>query len=149
MQGITLNDIINQSKFTDNKREIVLSAIRRIDSDFQPIYTSPQLMYNNCLLDSLNRNIQPVEKTDFPVLYSRIDLKFLYLFHFSSQESGSEILNEKRNFTLDEYQRMFNGQLEVELKGVVKVKSIEKFREGDANVLLYVSSKKKSCPSIN
>lgn len=34
---------------------------------------------------------------------------------------------------------MFNEQLQVELNGTIKVKSIEKFNEVDANVLLYVS----------
>lgn len=55
------------------------------------------------------------------------------------QENGSEILNEKRNFTNDEYQRMFKEQLQVERIGTVKIKSIEKFNDEDRNVLIYVS----------
>lgn len=54
--------------------------------------------------------------------------------------SGSEILNGgKRTITEDEYQQMFNDQLEIELKGTIEIKSIEKFNEDDADVLLYVS----------
>lgn len=64
----------------------------------------------------------------------------MFVIHVSVlQEIGSQILNEKRNFTPDEYQQMFNQQLQVELTGSVKIKSIEKFSPGDDNVLLYVS----------
>lgn len=60
-------------------------------------------------------------------------------FMFSLQESGCEILNDKRNFTLEEYRQMFKEQLQVELNGTVKIKSIEKISDDDVNVLLYVS----------
>lgn len=75
LQGIGLNDIINYSKFTSNKRDIVLKQIQRIDPEFKAIYTPPQLMYNNCLLDSLNKNIQPIEQPASPVIYSRINYR--------------------------------------------------------------------------
>lgn len=69
LQGVSLNDIINNSKFTGNKREIVVSGIQRLDPQFKPIYTPPELKYKNCLLDSLNENIRPIEQSDYlPVM---------------------------------------------------------------------------------
>ncbi|KAJ6633382.1 DNA-directed RNA polymerase, mitochondrial [Pseudolycoriella hygida] len=117
--GISLNDIVDLSKFTGDKREIVIETIRKIEPEFEPIYTPPELKYNNCLVDALNEHVQPIDATDFPT-------------------SGCEILNDKRNFTQEEYQQMLTEQLQVERNGTVKVRSIQKFNE-NADVLDYVS----------
>lgn len=60
--------------------------------------------------------------------------------YFSLQQYGCEILNEKRNFTVAEYQRMFEEQLQIERNGTIKIKSIAKFANVDNNTLYYVSS---------
>ncbi|XP_037024700.1 DNA-directed RNA polymerase, mitochondrial isoform X1 [Bradysia coprophila] len=118
--GVSLNDIMDLSTFTDNKREIVVEVIQRLDPAFRPIYTPPDIMYNNCLLDAMNKDIQPVEDKDFP-------------------QNRSVIKDEKRNFTVEEYQRMFDEQLEIERNGSVKIKSIAKFDTVDDNILYYRS----------
>lgn len=64
----------------------------------------------------------------------------MFILYVSLQQKGSEIFSEKRNFTPSEYQQMFNEQLQIELNGAIKINSIEKFNEEDADVLLYVSS---------
>lgn len=132
-----MNDIIDCSTFTYNKREIVIKAIRRLDPEFQPVYTAPELKYKNCLLDSLNENVQPIEQNDFPVM--NVNKKLILNLNVSLQSNGSEILNDRRSFSLDDYQRMFDEQLAVELAGSVKIKSIEKFNDVNSDVLLYVS----------
>lgn len=58
---------MNLSTFTEDKREIVLNAIQQLDSTFCPIYTPPELTYNNSLLNGMNKNIQSIEDKDFPV----------------------------------------------------------------------------------
>ncbi|KAG4072661.1 hypothetical protein HA402_004750 [Bradysia odoriphaga] len=118
--GVSLNDIMNLSKFTDDKREIVVEVIKRLDPSFRPIYTPPDIMYNNGLLDAMNKDIQPIEDKDFP-------------------QNRSVITDEKRNFTVEEYQRMFDEQLEIERNGTIKIKSIAKFDKVDDNVLYYRS----------
>lgn len=60
---------MNDSTFTGDKREIVVNAIRRIDPEFRPKYTPPDITYKNCLLDALNNNIQSLERNDFPVIF--------------------------------------------------------------------------------
>lgn len=133
----------------------MVKVIQRIDPEFQPVYTPPELKYKNRLLDSLNENIQSVHTDkDFPVIENKkLKLKkenFAILQCASVlQESGFQILNEKRNFSKDEYQRMFNEQLQVELTGTVKIKSIEKFNDEDPNVLLYVSSTHTQSQKLN
>lgn len=54
---------MDKSKFTADKREIVLDAIHRIDPDFKPIYTAPILIYNNKLVDALNKDVRPADET--------------------------------------------------------------------------------------
>lgn len=62
LQGILLNDIVNRSKFVSDQREIVLAAIRRIEPQFEPIYTPPKALYNNDLVNHLNQYIKPIEE---------------------------------------------------------------------------------------
>ncbi|KAG4077220.1 hypothetical protein HA402_005275 [Bradysia odoriphaga] len=120
--GVSLNDIMNLSIFTDDKREIVAEVIQRLDPEFRPIYTPPDIMYNNGLLDAMNKDVQSIEDKDFP-------------------HNRSVIMDEKRNFTVEEYQRMFDEQLEIERNGTIKIKSIAKFDkvDDDDNILYYRS----------
>lgn len=59
-QGITMNDILNKSKFITDQRERVLNALYRIDCRFKPVYDVPTLTYTNPMLESLNQNVAPV-----------------------------------------------------------------------------------------
>lgn len=61
-QQITMNDILDKSKFVSDQREFVLNALYRIDCHFKPKYTAPVLIYTNPLLESLNENIAPIEQ---------------------------------------------------------------------------------------
>lgn len=60
-QQITLNDILDKSQFVVDQREMVFAALKRIQPDFQPKYTEPELNYVNPMLKRLNRHIAPVE----------------------------------------------------------------------------------------
>lgn len=61
LKGISLNDIMDKSKFIRDQREFVLCAIRRIQSNFIPKYTPPDLSYSNNLLETLNENIFSID----------------------------------------------------------------------------------------
>ncbi|KAG6451382.1 hypothetical protein O3G_MSEX007099 [Manduca sexta] len=52
-KGISLNDLLDKSKFLYDQREVVLKAIRRIQPGFEPQYTPPVLDYVCPLLDKL------------------------------------------------------------------------------------------------
>lgn len=52
-QGITVNDLLDKSKFLYDQRETVLRAIQRLDPNFEPQYTPPLLDYNCPLLEKL------------------------------------------------------------------------------------------------
>ncbi|RVE47325.1 hypothetical protein evm_008006 [Chilo suppressalis] len=52
-KGITLNDILDKSKFLYDQREQVISAVRKIDPDFEPQYTPPVLDYDCPLMEKL------------------------------------------------------------------------------------------------
>lgn len=84
-QGITMNDILNKSKFVTDQRERVLNAFYRIDCRFKPIYDAPVLTYSNPMLGSLNQNIAPVNEELNNVSHHSIhcaDLHFYYYFRF-------------------------------------------------------------------
>lgn len=53
LQNITLNDLLDKTKFLYDQREVVLKAIHRIQPDFQPQYTPPILDYNCPLLEKI------------------------------------------------------------------------------------------------
>ncbi|XP_063699964.1 DNA-directed RNA polymerase, mitochondrial isoform X2 [Culicoides brevitarsis] len=108
--GIDPNMIMNKTKFTYDKREIVQSAIQAVLPDFQPSYTPPHFYYNNVLLDHLNEQVIDVA-TKVP-RDAKID--------------GSEVMEPKRGFTYDELMAFANEQLEIEMAGYVKIKNIAK-----------------------
>lgn len=121
-RNISLNDILDTSVFIKNQREIVLKVAQIIDPQFEPVYTPPEITYNNELLDDLNRNVQP---SNFDVTQCNTKLK------------GSEIMNCKEGFTRDQYFEFGKEQLQNELNGYVTVKSIENFPEPTPIVLHY------------
>ncbi|CAH0725565.1 unnamed protein product, partial [Brenthis ino] len=52
-KNITLNDLLDKSKFLYDQQEIVLKSIRRLEPNFEPHYTPPLLDYNCPLLETL------------------------------------------------------------------------------------------------
>lgn len=119
---ITLNDIMDKSQFVGDQREMVLDTIQKIFPEFQPIYTPPILKYSNELVNSLNKNVRPVE-------YDLSKLK--------NADKGSEIMNAKRGFSKKKLEELAREQLSVELESVITVKSIAKFAEPTETVLHY------------
>ncbi|KAI5638464.1 DNA-directed RNA polymerase, mitochondrial [Phthorimaea operculella] len=111
-QNITLNDLLDKSKFLYDQREVVLNAIRRIDPDFEPSYTPPVLNYDCPLLDTLKLN-----ETD-----NRKGL-------LSSPAEGL--------VSLEEMLQKGKKQLEVEIKGDIEVQNIDVKDEATTNVKFY------------
>lgn len=61
IKGISLNDIMDKSKFIRDQRDYVLCAIRRIQASFKPEYTPPELAYSNKLVETLNEHIYSID----------------------------------------------------------------------------------------
>lgn len=51
---------MDEAIFVRDQREATLKAIHEIEPTFEPVYTAPQLIYSNHLVDSLNSNIKPI-----------------------------------------------------------------------------------------
>lgn len=54
---------MDKSTFIRDQRIFVLQAIHRVQPEFSPVYTPPQLGYTNALLDTLDKNVLPIEIT--------------------------------------------------------------------------------------
>lgn len=52
---------MDKSIFTNDKREMVTNAIKRIEPKFLTKYTPPILTYNNELVNNLNHSIKQIE----------------------------------------------------------------------------------------
>ncbi|XP_072944627.1 DNA-directed RNA polymerase, mitochondrial [Epargyreus clarus] len=52
-KGISLNDLLDKTKFQYDQQEMVLRAVRRLQPDFEPQYTPPLLDYDCPLLEDL------------------------------------------------------------------------------------------------
>ncbi|XP_046738302.1 DNA-directed RNA polymerase, mitochondrial [Diprion similis] len=52
---ISFNDLLNQSDFVKDQREMVLRGIRLLNPNFEPIYTPPNTNYENHLLDEVSK----------------------------------------------------------------------------------------------
>lgn len=61
-QNITLNDIMADTKFVGDQREIVLGAIRMLQPDFVPVYKPPATYYENVLMNQLNEHLRPLSE---------------------------------------------------------------------------------------
>uniref|UniRef100_A0A1Q3FEP1 DNA-directed RNA polymerase n=1 Tax=Culex tarsalis TaxID=7177 RepID=A0A1Q3FEP1_CULTA len=120
-KGLTMNDIMDRSKFTHDQRETVLGLFREMSPGFSPGYTAPALHYNNHLLNALNEHVLPIDG------------------QISGGESttGSEIMASKAGFTREQLEEFSKAQVELELKGHLTVKSIQKFAEPTETVKTY------------
>lgn len=68
---------MDKSTFIRDQRTSVLQAIHRIQPEFSPVYTPPQLGYTNALLDALNKDVLPIEMTPSEMVCSSSIRKFL------------------------------------------------------------------------
>lgn len=127
--GLTMNDILDRSKFTHDQRDVVLALLRSLEPSFEPAYRPPILTYNNHLVDALNEHVLPIGAAK-PAASDAS----------SEPVPGAEIMNSKAGFTREQLQEMMQQQVELELKGHLTVKSIEKFPEPTEQVLQYVST---------
>lgn len=57
-----MNDIMDKSTFSGDQRSFVLEAIRRHKPDFEPVYTPPNVEYDNELLNFMNANLRNIEE---------------------------------------------------------------------------------------
>lgn len=74
-----MNNIIDNATFVRDQRENVIAAIRRIQSDFHPVYTPPQLHYSNKLLTAHNTGIQPIGKTPYEMVWPSQHRQFEFI----------------------------------------------------------------------
>lgn len=108
---ISLNDLIDKSIFLSDQRDVVLHAIRLIEPTFEPIYTPPNITYNNKLLNQLNKNVlSPDMRVEEVVGIKKIE-------------------GRVRHFKKKDMEKLAKEQLENELTGFVTVNSIQKFPE--------------------
>lgn len=107
--GYDLDTIMNRTKFVNDKREIVLSAIQIVFPEFMPKYTPPTFFYKNPLVDRLNEHVIAIDEQ---IPHEKI--------------CGCEIMEPKRGFTKEELVKCAKEQLEIELNGYVSVKNISK-----------------------
>lgn len=120
---ISSKDIMDKTIFVKDQREMVLHAIRRVNPDFIPEYTKPELLYNNHLVNSLNEHVQPIEYDPIKNLDAKL--------------SGSEIMDSKKGFSRDDLEKWGREQLLNELNGEITIKSILKYPEPTPKVLSY------------
>ncbi|XP_014294604.1 DNA-directed RNA polymerase, mitochondrial [Halyomorpha halys] len=95
-EGISCNDIFEQTKWKLDSREVVLSAIRAVQPQFTPKVKMPDTEYNCTLINHLN------EKPEKLV-------------------SPAESI-----FSVEQLNNLYKEQLEMEKKTIVRVQSIEK-----------------------
>lgn len=115
------NAIVDQSVFLKDQRESVIEAIRLAFPTFKPVYTPPNILYDNEILNALNENIKPLDYDPIKNLEQKLP--------------GSEIMNSKQGFQREELEGFAREQLENELKGFISIKSIQKFPEPTPSVL--------------
>ncbi|XP_001654145.2 DNA-directed RNA polymerase, mitochondrial isoform X2 [Aedes aegypti] len=121
-KGYTMDTVLNQSKFVRDQRETVLNLFNQLKPGFRPVYTPPKLLYGNHLLNSLNEYVRPIDTT---------------AANKSDVQVGTEIMNPKAGFTRDQLEKFSKAQVELELKGHLTVKSIQKFPEANDTVKQY------------
>ncbi|CAK1555600.1 unnamed protein product [Leptosia nina] len=96
-RGISLNDLLDKSKFLFDQRETVLEAIRLIEPNFEPKYTLPPLDYDCPLLDRIK-----LDKVD-----NRKGL-------FTSPAEGLLTLDELKAIGKEQIQMEIDSEIEVE-----------------------------------
>ncbi|XP_028178400.1 DNA-directed RNA polymerase, mitochondrial [Ostrinia furnacalis] len=110
-KGMTLNDLLDKSKFLYDQREVVLAAVRRLDPGFVPQYTPPVLDYNCPLLEEIK--LEHVEE--------RLGLL----------KSPAEGL-----LSVEEVIQKGKEQMQVEIKGDIEVSNIDIKDEASPHVKL-------------
>ncbi|CAG9564536.1 unnamed protein product [Danaus chrysippus] len=111
-KGMTLNDLLDQSKFLYDQREVVLKAVRRLEPNFEPHYTPPILDHECSLLEDLK-----LDK-----VHNRMGL-------LTSPAKGL--------MTLEQLREKGREQLDMEINGEVEVHNISLKEEASKEVLLY------------
>ncbi|XP_045774865.1 DNA-directed RNA polymerase, mitochondrial isoform X2 [Maniola jurtina] len=113
-KGLTLNDLLDKTKFLQNQREVVLKAVRRLDPHFEPVYTPPALDYDCPLLENIK--LENVE--------NRKGL-------LTSPASGLLSLEDLRLKGKEQLAMEISGEIEVQNIAVKDetTKSVEKYRE--------------------
>lgn len=125
---------MDKSTFIKDQRIFVLGAIRRIQPDFTPVYTPPQLAYSNKLVESLNENIHSIDQTPSEIVSN---------FFFSSRnfflntspiktfvtlqlklKTEYSISKPRHDFTETEVNERIAEQIKNESDGYVRVKSV-------------------------
>ena len=113
-QNITLNDLLDKTKFLYDQREVVLQAIHRLQPDFQPHYTPPVLDYKCPLLD-------------------KITLDHVENRHGLLTSPAGDLLS------LEEMIQKGKEQLNIEIKGEVEIQNIGVKDEQSESVKFCVS----------
>ncbi|KXJ71689.1 hypothetical protein RP20_CCG019929 [Aedes albopictus] len=122
-KGYTMDAVLDRSKFIRDQRETVQSLFDELTPGFKPNYTVPPFLYNNHLLNTLNENVRPIG--------TNLNIEG------DGNVIGSEIMNPKAGFTRDQLEEFSKAQVELELKGHLTVKSIQKFPEANSTVKQY------------
>lgn len=120
---ISTNDIVTKTIFVKDQRDMVLHAIRMIDSDFMPSHSAPDILYANHLVKDLNVNVQPIEYDAMANLNNRCE--------------GAEIMDGKKGFKREDLEKWGREQLLNELNGEITIKSIIAYPEPTPKVLAY------------
>ncbi|KAJ0174512.1 hypothetical protein K1T71_009620 [Dendrolimus kikuchii] len=108
-KGVSLNDLLDKTKFLFDQREVVLKAIRRLEANFTPFYTPPTLDYDCTLLNQL-----------------KLDA--------GQDKSGLRHSPAEGLLGLEEILQKGKEQLEIEIKGEIKVKNIDVKNEDSETV---------------
>lgn len=118
----TFDGIMNKAVFVKNQRENVLTAIRRIEPDYEPYFHCPDILYNNTFVNKLNENVMNISYN--PLTSNEIC-------------KGSEIMDSKKGFTKEELDAWTQEQILNELNGEVLIKSCLNYPKPTTQVLQY------------
>ncbi|XP_055642292.1 DNA-directed RNA polymerase, mitochondrial [Toxorhynchites rutilus septentrionalis] len=123
-KGISMNDVLDHSKFVHDQREIVVGLFRVLQPGFEPKYTAPVLHYCNHLLNPLNEHVRPIDNERG---------------RNTSSESfvGCEIMNSKAGVSREQLEQFGKEQIELELNRHLVVKSVKKFPKQTESVKFY------------
>ncbi|CAK1587142.1 unnamed protein product [Parnassius mnemosyne] len=113
-KSMTINDLLDKSKFVYDQREVVLKAIHRIQPQFKPVYTPPVLDYDCPLLEKLKLSD-------------------------TSNRQGLYISPAEGLLSLEEMKRMGQIQLDMEINGEIEVQNIAVKDDETDMVKLYRS----------
>ncbi|CAG4960033.1 unnamed protein product [Parnassius apollo] len=113
-KGMTVNDLLDKSKFVYDQREVVFNAIHRIQPQFKPVYTPPVLDYDCPLLEKLKLSD-------------------------TSNRQGLHISPAEGLLSLEEMKKIGQIQLNMEINGDIEVQNIAVKDDETDTVKLYRS----------